>query len=88
MPTLDRDEKRRVLEAIDVNEVRNCTKCSLCQSRTQTVFGQGDPDAGLMFIGEGPGQNEDEQGLPFVGRAGGMLTHLQLRGDPARSQPL
>jgi len=73
MATLDRDEKRRILDAIDVNEVRNCTKCSLCQSRTQTVFGQGDPAAGLMFIGEGPGQNEDEQGLPFVGRAGDML---------------
>ena len=73
MPTLDRDEKRRLLDAIDVNEVRNCTKCGLCQSRTQTVFGQGDPAAGLMFIGEGPGQNEDEQGVPFVGRAGDML---------------
>lgn len=71
--TLDREEKRQILDAIDKNEVRGCTKCALCQSRIQTVFGQGDPDAGLMFIGEGPGQSEDEQGLPFVGRAGEML---------------
>jgi len=70
---LSREDKLRALEAMDAQEVRNCTKCSLCQSRTQTVFGEGDPGAALMFIGEGPGQNEDEQGRPFVGRAGDML---------------
>ncbi|MEE9212032.1 MAG: uracil-DNA glycosylase [Phycisphaeraceae bacterium] len=72
-PTLDRPAKSRVLETMDTEQVRGCTKCGLCHSRTQTVFGEGDPDAQLMFIGEGPGQNEDQQGRPFVGRAGELL---------------
>ncbi|MBI1338167.1 MAG: uracil-DNA glycosylase [Phycisphaera sp.] len=58
---------------MDEHEVRVCTKCELCRARTNTVFGEGDVDARLMFIGEGPGQNEDEQGRPFVGRAGELL---------------
>ena len=69
----DQASKRQALTAMDEEEVRVCTKCALCQSRTNTVFGEGDPDAGLMFIGEGPGQNEDEQRRPFVGRAGDLL---------------
>ncbi len=73
---LDTKEKLAVLQAMDENEVRGCTKCELCHSRTQTVFGEGDPDADIMFIGEGPGQNEDEQGRPFVGRAGELLTKM------------
>ncbi len=67
------DEKRLALEELDRNEVRGCTKCDLCKGRTNTVFGQGHPDADLMFIGEGPGADEDVQGLPFVGRAGQLL---------------
>src|SRR5215471_835240 len=52
-----------------------CTKCThLACSRTQTVFGVGNPDADLMFIGEAPGADEDRQGEPFVGRAGQLLT--------------
>ena len=46
--------------------------------RTQVVFGMGDPDADLMFVGEGPGAEEDEQGLPFVGRSGKLLDRLVL----------
>jgi DNA polymerase len=53
-----------------------CTLCKLAPTRTQVVFGVGRADAELMFIGEGPGQQEDLQGEPFVGRAGGLLTQL------------
>jgi len=57
--------------------VRVCTKCPhLASSRTQTVFGVGNPDAELMFIGEAPGVDEDKQGEPFVGRAGQLLTRI------------
>jgi uracil-DNA glycosylase family 4 len=57
--------------------VRVCTKCAhLACSRTQTVFGVGNPDAELMFIGEAPGADEDRQGEPFVGRAGQLLTRI------------
>jgi DNA polymerase len=72
-PALDPDQKRERLVAMDEREVRGCTKCRLCETRTKTVFGEGDPDAGIFFIGEGPGENEDLQGRPFVGRAGEML---------------
>ena len=71
--TLDRHTKLQRLTAMDQDEVKPCTKCQLCRGRTQTVFGEGDVDAPLMFIGEGPGQSEDEQGRPFVGRAGELL---------------
>lgn len=53
-----------------------CTRCALAQTRGQVVFGAGDPDADLMFVGEGPGAEEDRQGVPFVGRAGQLLTRL------------
>ena len=76
MRKMNRNEKTRLLQELDENEVRGCRKCELCQSRTQTVFGDGDPDADLLFIGEGPGQTEDEQGIPFVGRAGELLNKM------------
>jgi uracil-DNA glycosylase len=57
-------------------EARTCTRCALATSRTNVVFGTGDPDADLVFIGEAPGQQEDEQGLPFVGRSGQLLDKL------------
>ncbi|MDP1665418.1 MAG: uracil-DNA glycosylase [Methylobacter sp.] len=57
-------------------EVAPCTKCDLCKTRTQTVFGSGNKNADWMIIGEGPGQNEDQQGLPFVGKAGLLLTEM------------
>jgi DNA polymerase len=54
-----------------------CTKCPLAtQGRSQVVFGDGDPHADLVFVGEGPGAEEDKQGIPFVGRAGKLLTQL------------
>lgn len=61
-------------------EVSECTKCGLCQSRTQTVFSDGSPTADLVFVGEAPGFNEDRQGLPFVGRAGKLLTDIIEKG--------
>jgi uracil-DNA glycosylase family 4 len=58
-------------------EALACTKCPLAtQGRTQVVFGDGDPAADLVFVGEGPGAEEDRQGIPFVGRAGQLLTGL------------
>ena len=56
--------------------VRNCRRCRLCEHRTQTVLGEGNPKARLMFIGEGPGFEEDRQGRPFVGRAGQLLDKM------------
>ena len=53
-----------------------CRKCGLCETRTHVVFGEGDPRARVMFIGEAPGQTEDETGRPFVGRAGQLLTRI------------
>ena len=53
-----------------------CIDCSLSETRTNVVFGVGDPDAALMFVGEAPGKNEDLQGEPFVGRAGQLLDQL------------
>ncbi len=53
-----------------------CTACSLAEHRTTVVFGDGDPQAGLMFIGEGPGYHEDQQGIPFVGKSGQLLEQL------------
>jgi uracil-DNA glycosylase family 4 len=57
-------------------EASDCTRCPLSETRTKVVFGSGNADADLMFIGEAPGAEEDRQGLPFVGRAGGLLTEL------------
>jgi uracil-DNA glycosylase len=73
LPVLNRAQKTEALAEMDEQEVRDCTACVLCESRIQTVFGEGDPDAPIMFVGEGPGQNEDEQGRPFVGRSGDLL---------------
>jgi DNA polymerase len=53
-----------------------CTRCGLAERRTQVVFGAGNPSAQLMFVGEGPGEQEDLSGIPFVGRAGQLLTRL------------
>jgi DNA polymerase len=75
-PVLSRDEKIARLTAMEANEVRGCTKCRLCEQRTHTVFGEGDADAKIFFIGEGPGETEDRTGRPFVGRAGELLTKM------------
>jgi uracil-DNA glycosylase family 4 len=67
-----------------LEEVRNalgeCTRCGLAEGRNQLVFGDGNPTADLMFIGEGPGQEEDRRGLPFVGKAGELLTQMIEKG--------
>ncbi|HET8786568.1 MAG TPA: uracil-DNA glycosylase [Candidatus Limnocylindrales bacterium] len=68
-------ERRAALEAIAA-EVRDCTRCRLHATRTHAVPGEGDPSTEVVFIGEGPGQNEDLEGRPFVGRAGGLLVSL------------
>jgi len=57
-------------------EASNCTRCRLSAHRTNVVFGMGNPAADLMFVGEGPGEQEDRQGLPFVGRSGQLLDRL------------
>jgi len=69
---LDLDAMRSVL--------RDCRRCKLCEGRTQVVFGIGNPRARLMFVGEGPGRDEDLQGEPFVGRAGQLLTDMIEKG--------
>lgn len=68
-------ERRAALEAIAA-EVRDCTRCRLHQGRTRAVPGEGHPSTEVVFVGEGPGLNEDRQGRPFVGRAGELLVRL------------
>src|SRR5262245_18611925 len=67
--------RRTALEA-HAAETLACTRCRLAQGRTQVVYGVGDPDADLMFVGEAPGFHEDKQGYPFVGSAGKLLDRL------------
>lgn len=68
-------ERLAALEAIAA-EVRDCTRCRLHETRTRAVPGEGHPDTEVIFVGEGPGFNEDREGRPFVGRAGGLLERL------------
>jgi uracil-DNA glycosylase len=68
-------ERRELLKAV-YDEARECTRCPLHQTRTTVVFGAGNADADLMFVGEAPGANEDRMGLPFVGQAGKLLDRL------------
>ena len=72
------------LEAVAA-EAAGCTRCRLHESRTQVVFGQGDPHADLMLVGEAPGFHEDRQGIPFVGPSGQLLNRL-LEGIGLRRQ--
>jgi uracil-DNA glycosylase family 4 len=68
-------DPERALAAIRA-EIGDCTRCRLCSGRTHLVFGVGSPRARLMFVGEGPGYDEDRQGIPFVGRAGQLLNRI------------
>jgi DNA polymerase len=68
-------ERRELLKAV-YEEARVCVTCPLHETRTNVVFGSGNADADLMFVGEAPGANEDQQGLPFVGQAGKLLEKL------------
>ena len=67
-------------EKLTLDQIREdlgeCTRCKLHETRNKIVFGDGNPNARLVFVGEGPGRDEDEQGLPFVGRAGKLLTKI------------
>lgn len=85
-PALARPQKIALLQKLDADEVKGCPKCDLCKTRTNTVFGEGDADAKLMFIGEAPGENEDLQGRPFIGRAGELLTKMINGMGLAREQ--
>ena len=58
------------------NIAQTCTRCRLCSKRKNVVFGEGNPNAEIMFIGEGPGEDEDNTGRPFVGKAGQLLTKM------------
>lgn len=71
-------EKMDHINSLDALQkfIGECTRCKLCEARKTVVFGVGNPKASLMFVGEGPGADEDEQGVPFVGRAGQLLTKM------------
>jgi uracil-DNA glycosylase family 4 len=71
----DSSERREALKLV-WEEARKCRDCMLHETRTTVVFGSGNADADLMFVGEAPGKNEDERGLPFVGQAGKLLDQL------------
>jgi DNA polymerase len=72
---MDVVERASALRAY-AEQTASCTKCTLAAGRTQVVFGSGNPDADLMFVGEAPGFHEDQQGVPFVGQAGKLLDRL------------
>jgi len=69
-------DKKNKLESLKKDIIGTCERCRLCDERNSIVFGVGDPDAKLLFVGEGPGAEEDRQGIPFVGRAGQLLTKM------------
>jgi uracil-DNA glycosylase family 4 len=75
-PILPTNEKRIRLATLESKSVKVCKLCRLCETRTNTVFGEGDCDARVFFIGEGPGETEDQTGRPFVGRAGQLLDKM------------
>ena len=72
---MDQAERRAGLDELQ-QEAAGCTRCRLAEGRTQVVFGVGNPNADLMFVGEAPGFHEDQQGFPFVGQAGKLLEKL------------
>ena len=78
-------ERRQELVAL-FREARGCTLCPLAEGRTQVVFGGGNADADLMFVGEAPGFHEDQQGTPFVGRAGKLLDEMLAGNGLGREQ--
>lgn len=83
-PTIKAQQTTKIKPSPDIEQVReelgNCTRCKLHENRKTIVFGSGNPHADLIFVGEGPGADEDEQGLPFVGRAGKKLTEIIEKG--------
>lgn len=85
-PVLSTEAKRQRLIELDEKEVRDCRRCRLHHTRTQTVFGEGDVDARIFFIGEGPGESEDLSGRPFVGKAGRQLDRMIMGMGLQREQ--
>jgi DNA polymerase len=84
---LSEDAAARAAElAVVAASAAGCTRCRLAEGRNKVVFGSGNPDADLMFIGEGPGAEEDRQGLPFVGAAGELLTRIIQAIEMTREQ--
>jgi uracil-DNA glycosylase len=82
-------EDTRLKTLDDIKKVcSSCIKCDLSKARTQIVFSDGNPTAKLMLIGEGPGRNEDEQGVPFVGRAGQLLDKILLSQNITREKDI
>lgn len=75
VPSIFELPERKSLDEVRA-ELGDCRRCKLCSGRTNLVFGVGDPKAQLVFVGEGPGSEEDIQGIPFVGRAGQLLTKM------------
>ncbi len=69
------EDKRKRLKAL-MKEMGNCERCRLKNGRKRIVFGDGNPEAKVMFVGEAPGREEDEEGIPFVGKAGRLLTKV------------
>lgn len=78
-PPMPAGAGRRTLADVRA-ELGDCRRCGLCEGRRTIVFGDGNPDADILFIGEGPGEQEDRTGLPFVGRAGELLTQMIEKG--------
>ncbi|MDR1376586.1 MAG: uracil-DNA glycosylase [Synergistaceae bacterium] len=78
------DGKRAAAWTALRSAVQACERCGLCHTRTKVVFGQGAVDTPLVFVGEGPGEDEDAQGLAFVGRAGQLLTRILSAGGISR----
>ena len=70
------EEEQENIMISDRKKVEQCTLCRLCEERTNAVYGEGNDDADILFVGEGPGRDEDLQGRPFVGRAGQLLTKI------------
>ena len=68
-------QKIEILKALE-DSLQDCTRCGLCEARTNLVFGAGNVEADLVFVGEGPGADEDKEGFPFVGAAGVILTKM------------
>ncbi len=82
---VEKHDPKKALTAI-LQDLGDCHRCSLSQTRNHLVFGQGSPEAELMFVGEAPGRDEDMQGVPFVGRAGQLLTKIIAAMGKTREQ--
>lgn len=84
-PEIKTELKPETLETLR-QDIGDCTRCKLCEKRTHLVFGEGNPHAELFFVGEGPGEEEDAQGRPFVGKSGQLLDRMIEAMGLSRSQ--